>query len=58
MLDDWGQADENGMLLKKAHQVAENFFSNVITPDSDANHADHLHLDNGLGYSTKLDITF
>ena len=42
--DDWGNRR-----LKLAAQDAEKFYTNVITPDDNAAHYDHLHLDSGLG---------
>ena len=35
--------------LKLAAHDAEKFYVNVITPDNNAAHYDHLHLDSGLG---------
>jgi len=35
--------------LKLAARDAKNFYVNVITPDDNAAHYDHLHLDSGLG---------
>ena len=34
---------------KSAASAACNYFNNILTPDTDAAHSDHLHLDNGLG---------
>jgi hypothetical protein len=38
-----------GELLHKAYQSACALFSNVLTPDSDKNHHNHIHLDKGIG---------
>ena len=46
---DWGKANKKGEKLKAAYASACNYFVNVITPDDDALHQDHFHLDAGLG---------
>ena len=40
---------EKGKLLSNASKVACKYFSNIITPSSDAAHHDHFHFDNGYG---------
>ena len=49
LLDDWKNPGRNGQILKKAHRSACKYFSNVLTPDSNAAHKNHFHFDNGLG---------
>jgi len=49
LLDDWKNTGEKGQILRKAHRSACKYFSNVLTPDSNAAHKNHFHLDNGLG---------
>ena len=44
---DWSKNDSNGKAIKKAASTACKYFSNVITPNDNALHHDHLHLDNG-----------
>ena len=46
----WGSADEEGKILSRAHNSAKQYFSNVLTPDSNTAHKDHFHLDNGFGF--------
>jgi len=58
VLDDWTSNDSNGKILKKAHLTACEYFSNVLTPDSNTAHRNHFHFDNGLGFgclSLKVD---
>ena len=50
VLDDWTSDDSKGKVLKKAYQTACEYFSNVLTPDSNAAHRNHFHFDNGLGF--------
>ena len=50
VLDDWTSDDSKGRVLKKAYQTACEYFSNVLTPDSNAAHRNHFHFDNGLGF--------
>lgn len=47
---DWNKNTKKGEVIRNAHKSACNIFSNVITPDSNTNHTDHFHLDNGLGF--------
>ena len=44
---DWSKNDYNGNAIKKAALTACKYFSNVITPNDNALHHDHLHFDNG-----------
>ena len=46
---DWNKETQKGFILKEASKAARNFYTNVITPDTNSAHYDHLHLDNGLG---------
>ena len=46
---DWNKNTEKGKLLSNASKVACKYFSNIITPSSDAAHHDHFHFDNGYG---------
>ena len=45
--EDWFKENENSKYLKEAGESACHYFSNVLTPDSNAAHHDHFHLDNG-----------
>jgi len=47
---DWNKDTKKGGILQNAHKSACKKFSNVLTPDSNADHADHFHLDNGLSF--------
>ena len=47
--DDWGKSDSQGEILKIATASACKHFNNVLTPDSNALHSDHYHLDTGPG---------
>ena len=49
VLEDWKGNGQSGQLLERAHQAACKYFSNVLTPDSNAAHKNHFHFDNGLG---------
>ncbi len=49
VLRDWRAPNNRGDLLRKAHSSACSLFSNVLTPDTNRAHADHFHLDDGLG---------
>ncbi len=51
---DWNQPNEKGKILQSAYKAACKHFTNVITPDDDALHHDHFHLDNGPGFGCKL----
>jgi len=44
---DWRKQDQNGRKIREAAKAGCRNFSNVITPDDNALHHDHLHLDNG-----------
>ena len=44
---DWHMRNQNGHKIRDAAKVGCRYFSNVITPDDDTLHHDHLHLDNG-----------
>ena len=46
---DWNENTENGKILRNAYKVACNYFSNVMTPDTNKSHHDHFHFDNGYG---------
>ena len=46
---DWGQNTAKGIFLNRFSRSACTSFNNVLTPDSDSNHYDHLHLDQGPG---------
>ena len=50
VLRDWGKKNEKGGILRIANTAACTKFSNILTPDSNKAHADHFHLDNGLGF--------
>jgi len=49
VLSDWNNSEGKGQLLRQAHRSACKYFSNVLTPDSNAAHKNHFHFDNGLG---------
>ncbi len=51
ILEDWGANTEKGKALKRANDSACSFFSNVLSPNTNAAHRDHFHLDNGFGSS-------
>jgi hypothetical protein len=46
---DWKKSGKNGEKLRNAAKSACNYFSNILTPNTNKLHYDHLHLDNGLG---------
>ena len=48
---DWEKETTKGASIRSAADVACEYFSNVITPDHNALHYDHLHLDMGYGTS-------
>jgi len=48
---DWDKETTKGALIRSAADVACAYFSNVITPEHNALHYDHLHLDMGYGTS-------
>ena len=45
--EDWFANNENSKYLKQAGKDACHYFSNVLTPETNAAHHDHFHLDNG-----------
>ncbi len=45
--EDWFEDNENSKYLKQAGKDACHYFSNVLTPETNAAHHDHFHLDNG-----------
>ena len=47
---DWNKDSEEGKLLHNAKNLACEIFSNVLTPDSDSRHSNHIHLDAGPGF--------
>ncbi len=51
---DWGAESQRGEKLSRAAALACEYFVNVITPDDDALHKDHLHLDVGFGLGCKF----
>jgi len=46
---DWGRQTLNGKILAKAFIQACEHFTNVVGPDDNSLHANHFHLDTGLG---------
>lgn len=52
ILKDWGKADPKGRFLAEVRRRirAETGITHVITPDYNAAHRDHLHIDRGLGW--------
>lgn len=53
ILKNWEDKDAKGTVLKSAAEQACRYFVNVLTPESNAAHADHLHLDAGLGFKCR-----
>ena len=47
----WDEKSDNGAYIRKAAKLACDYFSNAITPNHNALHHDHLHLDMGYGTS-------
>ena len=47
----WDEKSERGAYIRKAGKLACDYFTNSITPDHNALHHDHLHLDLGYGSS-------
>ena len=45
---DWQEEAEKGEYLRDSAKAACEYFSNVLTPDYNAAHYDHFHLDHGL----------
>ena len=44
---DWKKNDDTGKYLRQAGKEACRYFANVLSPDYNAAHYDHFHLDNG-----------
>jgi len=53
---DWEKDNAKGALIRSAADVACAYFSNVITPEHNALHYDHLHLDMGYGTSCMPEV--
>lgn len=49
---DWYKDDSKGEYLRDAGEKACSHFSNVLTPDFNAAHQDHFHLDTGPKYNS------
>lgn len=47
----WDEQSDRGDYIRSAARLACDYFSNSITPDHNALHHDHLHLDMGYGTS-------
>ena len=47
----WDEKSDRGAYIRKAARLACDYFSNSITPNHNALHHDHLHLDMGYGTS-------
>ena len=47
----WEEKSDRGDYIRRAARLACDYFSNSITPDHNALHHDHLHLDMGYGTS-------
>jgi len=45
--EDWRMPGKNSAFLHEVAREACHYFSEVLTPDSDADHYNHLHLDTG-----------
>ena len=45
--DDWHKDNDKGRYLRKAGKAACNHFPNVLTPDTNHDHHNHFHIDNG-----------
>ena len=50
ILKNWDDQTSGGQSLRDAARKACKYFVNVLTPESNAAHADHLHLDTGIGF--------
>ena len=46
---DWPKENQPARFLREVHRGACRFFDGVLSPDHNAAHADHLHLDRGPG---------
>ena len=44
---DWNKKSNKGSTIREAAAIGCKHFFNVVTPDDNALHHDHLHLDNG-----------
>ena len=53
---DWEKDNAKGARIRSAADAACAYFSNVITPDHNALHYDHLHLDMGYGTSCMPEV--
>ena len=49
VLRDWRKPTNEGQILERANNAACDWFNNVLTPDTNAAHIDHFHLDSGFG---------
>ena len=49
VLRDWAKKTDKGETLNRANKAACDWFNNVLTPDTNAAHKDHFHLDSGFG---------
>ena len=49
VLEDWNKNSDNGKILKNAYDTACKYFSNILTPDTNNDHKNHFHFDNGFG---------
>ena len=49
VLKDWNKNSDNGKILENAYDVACQYFSNILTPDTNNAHNNHFHFDNGFG---------
>jgi hypothetical protein len=51
---DWSSPSKDGNKVREAATKACDYFNNVLTPDSNTLHYDHLHLDTGMGLGCPL----
>ena len=49
VLNDWNKITAGGKKIRKSYELACKYFSNILSPDSNKAHRDHLHLDIGFG---------
>lgn len=54
VLSDWIKITSNGKKIQKSYDLACKYFSNILSPDSNEAHRDHLHLDIGFGRACYL----
>ena len=54
---DWKKSGNKGDKLRNAAKSACDYFSNVLTPNTNKLHYDHFHLDNGLGLGCGFGFT-